>query len=90
MPSFANLIRGQFINLEALAAIEAAEASSDGHNFSPQILLTSMVTTEFFFTPTFVTPIHEHPVVPPHVLHFKHVPFRTSVKFPHSPQASPS
>jgi hypothetical protein len=31
-----------------------------------------------------------HPVVPPHVLHFKHVPFRTSVKFPHSPQASPS
>src|SRR3974390_153964 len=31
-----------------------------------------------------------HPVVPPHVLHFRHVPFRTSVKFPHSPHASPS
>src|SRR6202790_3747494 len=31
-----------------------------------------------------------HPVVPPHVLHLRHVPFRTSVKFPHSPQASPS
>ncbi len=33
---------------------------------------------------------YEHPVVDPHVSHFKHVPFRTSVKFPHSPQASPS
>ena len=31
-----------------------------------------------------------HPVVPPHVLHFRHVPLRTKVKFPHSPQASPS
>jgi hypothetical protein len=33
---------------------------------------------------------YEHPVVLPHVSHFMHVPFRTSVKFPHSPQASPS
>jgi hypothetical protein len=33
---------------------------------------------------------HEHPVVLPHVLHLRHVPFRTKVKFPHSPQASPS
>jgi hypothetical protein len=33
---------------------------------------------------------HEHPVVEPHVSHFKHVPLRTRVKFPHSPQASPS
>jgi hypothetical protein len=31
-----------------------------------------------------------HPVVLPHVSHFKHVPFRTNVKFPHSPHASPS
>ena len=31
-----------------------------------------------------------HPVVPPHVSHFKHVPLRTSVKFAHSGQASPS
>lgn len=33
---------------------------------------------------------HEHPVVLPHVLHFKQVPFLTSVKFPHSPQLSPT
>src|SRR5690242_10230360 len=33
---------------------------------------------------------HEHPVVLPHVSHFKHVPLRTSVKLPHSPHASPS
>ena len=31
-----------------------------------------------------------HPVVPPHVSHFKHVPFRTMVKFPHSGQDSPT
>jgi len=31
-----------------------------------------------------------HPLVPPHVSHFRQVPFRTSVKFPHEPQASPS
>ena len=31
-----------------------------------------------------------HPVVPPHVSHFKHVPFRTIVKFPHSGHASPT
>ena len=33
---------------------------------------------------------HEHPVVAPHVSHFRHVPLRTSVKFPQVPQASPS
>ncbi len=33
---------------------------------------------------------HEHPVVLPHVSHFMQVPFRTKVKFPHSPHASPS
>ena len=33
---------------------------------------------------------HEHPVVDPQVSHFMQVPFRTSVKLPHSPQASPS
>jgi hypothetical protein len=32
----------------------------------------------------------EQPVVDPHVLHFMQVPLRTSVKLPHSPQASPS
>jgi hypothetical protein len=31
-----------------------------------------------------------HPVVDPQVSHFKHVPFRTSVKFAHSGQDSPS
>ena len=31
-----------------------------------------------------------HPLVPPQVLHFMQVPLRTSVKLPHSPQASPS
>jgi len=31
-----------------------------------------------------------HPVVLPHISHFMHVPLRTSVKLPHSPQASPS
>ena len=30
------------------------------------------------------------PEVAPQVLHFRQVPFRTSVKFPHSPQLSPS
>ena len=35
-------------------------------------------------------PRHEHPVVLPQVLHFMQVPLRTSVKLPHSPQASPS
>ena len=34
--------------------------------------------------------VYEHPVVLPHVSHFKHVPLRTKVKFPHSPHASPS
>jgi len=33
---------------------------------------------------------HEHPVVPPQVSHFRHVPFRTMVKLPHSGQASPT
>jgi len=33
---------------------------------------------------------YEHPVVDPHVSHFMQVPLRTSVKLPHSPQASPS
>jgi hypothetical protein len=33
---------------------------------------------------------YEHPVVLPHVSHFKHVPFRTSVKFKHSEHISPS
>ena len=31
-----------------------------------------------------------HPVVLPHVSHFKQIPFRTMVKFPHSGQASPT
>jgi hypothetical protein len=30
------------------------------------------------------------PVVDPHVLHIMQVPFRSSVKLPRSPQASPS
>ena len=33
---------------------------------------------------------YEHPLVAPHVSHFRQVPFLTIVKFPHSPQASPS
>ena len=33
---------------------------------------------------------YEHPVVLPHVSHFMQVPFRTSVKFAHSPHISPS
>ena len=33
---------------------------------------------------------HEQPVVLPQVSHFMQVPLRTRVKFPHSPQASPS
>ena len=32
----------------------------------------------------------EHPLVEPQVVHFMHVPLRTKVKLPHSPQASPS
>ena len=31
-----------------------------------------------------------HPLVAPQVSHLRHVPFRTRVKFPHSPQLSPS
>ena len=34
--------------------------------------------------------VHEQPVVLPQVSHFMQVPLRTSVKLPHSPQASPS
>ena len=33
---------------------------------------------------------HEQPLVPPQVRHFRQVPLRTRVKFPHSLQASPS
>lgn len=33
---------------------------------------------------------YEQPVVEPQVSHFMHVPLRTKVKLPHSPQASPS
>jgi hypothetical protein len=33
---------------------------------------------------------YEQPEVEPQVAHFMQVPLRTSVKFPHSPQASPS
>lgn len=33
---------------------------------------------------------YEQPVVPPQVSHFRQVPLRTSVKFPHSGQLSPS
>jgi hypothetical protein len=33
---------------------------------------------------------HEHPVVVPHVMHFRHVPFLTIVNWPQSPQGSPS
>src|SRR4029450_888506 len=32
----------------------------------------------------------EQPLVEPQVVHFMHVPFRTRVKLPHSPQLSPS
>jgi hypothetical protein len=32
----------------------------------------------------------EQPLVDPQVVHFMQVPLRTSVKLPHSPQASPS
>jgi hypothetical protein len=35
-------------------------------------------------------PTQLHPLVPPHVSHFRHVPFLRSVKLPHEPQASPS
>jgi len=34
--------------------------------------------------------IQEHPLVLPHVSHFRHVPFRTIVKFWHSEQATPT
>ena len=37
-----------------------------------------------------VSMAYEHPVVEPQVSHFMQVPLRTSVKFWHSPQASPS
>ena len=33
---------------------------------------------------------YEHPVVEPQVSHFRQVPLRTSVKFAHSGQASPT
>ena len=32
----------------------------------------------------------EHPVVVPHVMHLRHVPLRTMVNWPQSPQESPS
>ena len=42
------------------------------------------------FATRYSLPAHEHPVVLPHVSHFKHVPFRTRVKFAHSGQLSPT
>lgn len=51
-----------------------------------------------FWVPTFAgtsgmwcaATAYEQPVVEPQVSHFMQVPLRTSVKFWHSPQASPS
>lgn len=44
------------------------------------------------FPPGLFTPrlAYEHPLVEPHVSHFKHVPFRTIVKFWHSGHETPS
>ncbi len=44
---------------------------------------------QYFHKLTLLKP-HEHPVVDPHVSHLRHVPLRTSVKFWHSGQASPT
>src|SRR6267378_1107576 len=38
----------------------------------------------------FATHAQLQPVVPPQVVHLRHVPLRTMVKLPHSGQASPS
>ena len=53
---------------------------------------TPLVTREELFIQLLVLVFfnYEHPLVAPHVLHLRHVPFLTKVKFPHSPQASPS
>jgi hypothetical protein len=58
------------------------------------VLLTSLYDVGSFKVLHFQSSLnqirHEHPLVAPQVSHFKHVPLRTMVKLPHSPQASPT
>jgi hypothetical protein len=61
--------------------------SDAGRQFLGKKSLRSQANYACNFTKTVP---HEHPVVDPHVSHFMQVPLRTSVKLPHSPQASPS
>ncbi len=59
-----------------------AEALAERLGFCLKILFRTQNHTQF-------SNDYEHPVVFPHVSHLRHVPFLTSVKFPHSPQESP-
>ena len=52
--------------------------------------LDSEVALFIYQTELFVETLYEQPLVEPQVLHFRQVPFRTSVKLPHSEHGSPS
>ena len=52
--------------------------------------MTELIGDDSLRRRLFASVPYEHPVVLPHVSHFMQVPFLTTVKFWHSPQASPS
>lgn len=69
---------GVFGSLSSFDAFDATDLDVVSDFFAIDLLLVENAVPQL------------HPVVLPHVSHFKHVPFRTSVKFMHSGQASPT
>jgi len=67
----------------------AIDERAEARTHDPVIKITGSLFSTFEQAAAIGCP-HEHPVVLPHVSHFMQVPFRTSVKFPHSPHISPS
>lgn len=69
------------IKIRARAVIADPEVSQGEHNYESATPPSSTSDARLS---------HEQPLVAPQVVHFMHVPLRTRVKLPHSPQASPS
>src|ERR1700730_14975416 len=76
---------------------EASRIAQVARRLSPITLTASGIGRPFFdgqpkasSRPPFHKWLHEHPLVAPHVSHFRQVPLRISVKLPHSSQLSPS
>jgi hypothetical protein len=70
--------------VDAFYELTSCHAWSENRLIAHNVI--SFIPTDFHL----LSPIHEHPLVLPQVLHFMQVPLRTSVKFPQEPQASPS